>query len=225
MPPATPTFTLTPDATNRLMSLVVNNGGSTVSYNKVFRATASENGGAAICITQLLAQDSTFNDFNVASGLLYSYYIIAVDSGGATATSITKSDTLTLTNSVLHSVPAKNSAAANGSNDAYYLEISETRQYGRAEQLNQVGNSTLPVVSASDIQNNAIAFTIRLPAADDSKRTTIRVAYTSRLYVCLRNVLGSKWFGTLTNYSESYDHGFVDLNLTLGICDYSESVI
>ena len=225
MPPATPTFTLTPDATNRLMSIVVNNGGSTVSYNRVWRATPTEYNGAFICITQLLAQDGTFFDLNIASGLTYSYYVTAVDGSGATATSITKSDSLTLTDSVLHSVPPKNSATANGSNDAYYLEIGETRQYGRASQLSQVINSIVPVTSSSDIQDDQIALTIRVPSAADSKRETLRNAYISRLYLCLRNVVGSKWFGVLLNYGESYDYGFVDLNLTFGISDYNESVI
>jgi hypothetical protein len=110
--PATPTITITqPTDEPPRLRITINNGASVIIANYIWRATSTENDGVPQLIANTVADDGMFDDFNVASGLTYSYYVIA-DDGSSTAQSLTSASSITLHNAVLHAV-TKNSSTAN----------------------------------------------------------------------------------------------------------------
>lgn len=110
--PATPTITIAqPTDEPPRLRITINNGASVIVANSIWRSTPSENGGAVQLIANTVADDGSFDDYNIASGLTYSYSVVA-DDGSATAQSLTSTGSVTLGNAVLHAV-TKNSATAN----------------------------------------------------------------------------------------------------------------
>lgn len=109
--PVTPTITITQptDAPPRLR-VTINNGASTGAINRIWRSTSTENLGTALKIAAGVAYNGRFDDFNVASGLSYNYYVIADD--GTTATSSTQAGSITLGTAFIHPV-TKSSPTAN----------------------------------------------------------------------------------------------------------------
>lgn len=111
--PVTPLITITQpiDEPPRLR-VTINNGVSVIVANSIYRATPTENSGAALLIANTVADDGVFDDFNVASGLTYSYYVVA-DDGSATASSATSTgSSVQLATAMIHAV-TKSSATAN----------------------------------------------------------------------------------------------------------------
>lgn len=127
--PVTPLLTVTQpiDAPPRLR-LTIDNGVSTITANSVWRATATENGGLAQLIANTVPDDGMFDDFNIASGLTYSYYVVA-DDGSTTATSLTKTGSVTLHNAYIHAVTksssSSNALASGAGSDILQLETGE----------------------------------------------------------------------------------------------------
>ncbi len=123
--PATPTITITqPTDEPARLRVTINNGGSAIIANSIWRTTSTENSGAAQLIANTVTQNGAFDDFNVASGLAYGYYVVA-DDGSATATSLTQTGSVTLATAVIHAV-SKSSATANAiasTSGWQYLEL------------------------------------------------------------------------------------------------------
>lgn len=110
--PVTPIITVTQPIDNPpRLRVMIDNGVSTIVANSVWRATPTENEGLPQLITNLVPDDGMFDDFNIASGITYSYYVVA-DDGSTTATSLTHPGSVTLHNAVLHAV-TKNSSTSN----------------------------------------------------------------------------------------------------------------
>jgi hypothetical protein len=103
--PAVPVITVTtPTDEPKRLRVTVNNGGSTIAHNDLWRFTASEYGGAFILISNTIAQDGHFDDYAVASGRTYGYYVIAVDGSGITAQSLTSLASVLLGRATLHAI-------------------------------------------------------------------------------------------------------------------------
>lgn len=197
--PSVPTLTLT-TGDGFIAAQVTNPDGD---YNILERSSPNEYDGEFIIISENLPINSLFVDYNVASGELYAYRATAVDSS-TTAQSAIAQESITLTDEKLHAVTRLN-ATTNlyGSLLSLTGLIPHERSFSVASQSYLYAGSTLPDIRLSAIEENEIGLTLFIQW-DFAAVRAVRDIYMLKLYVCFRDTLGNKLFGTLAPYRESY---------------------
>ena len=226
--PTAPTFTSVTAQTGFIQISYANVGAG--DHNQIWRYCADEYGGLFIKIADSLpwlVGALLFNDFAVASGKGYAYFLVAVDSGGITAASATKSMSLTLSSGWLHSVTKTDTTSGTASNAVSSMSlldlIPHTRQYGLASASYLLANATTPTVAVGNIEEIGVGLTNRVPNTVDSNRQTLRDIYESRRYVCFRDTRGNKFFGQLV-YNEQYQATYTDLSIGFLVRDFTEAL-
>lgn len=211
-------------------------------HNQIWRQTPSEYGGVFIKIADSLpwvtnqldpADEPHFRDYNTGSGKVYTYYLVAVDSGGVTSPTGTMSGSLTLSTGWLHAVnkiATGNILGANAAESgANFMVVSmldlipHNRQYSLGSTTYLLGNADTPTIGAGNIEGIGVGLTNRIPNTIDTQRQSIRDIYDARRYCCLRDTRGNKFFGQLT-YSEQYQSTFTDLSIAFQVTDFSEAI-
>lgn len=104
--PATPTITITPNNDGGFNRISVSNAGPPAAdYNEVYRYAAGQTSADFIRIGTAVALNGTFDDYNVRSGIQYTYKVRAVISATLKFTdSTTSTGTVTLTQGFIHVV-------------------------------------------------------------------------------------------------------------------------
>jgi hypothetical protein len=222
--PTAPTFTSVVSQTGFIQLSYANVGAG--DHNQIWRSTSTEFDGTFIKIADslpYLVGALTFNDYSVASGKVYTYYIVAVDSGGGTATSVTKSATLTLASGFLHSVRTSGFLTTNAIDAVALLDmIPHNRQYGLASTQYLLADTEVPTIGMGNIETVGVGLTNIIRKSQDANRQTIRDMFSRRGFVCLRDTRGNKFFGQLT-YSEQYQFNTL-LPISFQVLSFDESV-
>lgn len=222
--PTAPTFTSVTAQTSFIQLSYANVG--TGDHNEVWRSTPTEFDGAFIKIADglpWLVGALLFNDYSAASGKTYTYQIIAVDSGGATAASVTKSAMLTLSSGYLHSIRTTDFILANAIDAVALLDIiPHNRQYGLPATQFLLADAAIPTTGIGSIETVSIGLTNVVGHSEDTNRQTIRDIFNRRGYVCLRDTRGNKFFGQLV-YSEQYRSIYTNMPITFQVMSFDES--
>ena len=220
--PNVPTITLD-TSSGTAITISINNQGSTVLHNNIWRSTLSEYDGQFVQITQLVAQDSAFVDGLTAHGKSYTYYAEAVGSGGTTA-SATAQATLDLSETTVFLVnkylASANIVAIYGLGQYFFL-VPQDQQYALAANQYVLTGAT-PHIGIGSIEHTQISILVRYTGPQSVHQ--FRGAVTNRSMCCFRDLRGNKWFGRLT-MSESYQATYTDIPLTFQVCEFSESVV
>lgn len=226
MPFSTPTFTLTA-YNSGFIRLVITNPSTAPDLNQVWRSTPTENSGLPVEINGSLKVNGVFTDHNVASGKSYLYFIRAI-SGASSLDSITTQGTVTLSRGILHAV-TKNYTSANKLPSIPVLPVWDiephSRPFNRANTSYLVTNSqSRPVVGISAIEEMSAQFTARVRLQEQYDRRTLQALQQSGAYLCYRDPLGNKVFGTFNSYNEQYVGPYTDVGIVLDRSSFSESV-
>lgn len=215
MPPVAPIITVTPSTANGRIGIAFNNGVSTVDFNNLYRD--------GVKISESIADDGTFTDYGAVHGVLHTYQGEAV-AGSDQVLGATKNGTLTLSSAWIVAYDKYLTT----SNALYAVDLADLipqqQQYSYAVTAFQVGNSSLPVIGQGVIESGQVSFIARVRAADLADFTTLEAIFRSSAYLCLRDVKGNKWFGSLADYTQAYNHGFHDLPFILEVLTFDESV-
>lgn len=203
---------------------------STGDHNQIWRSTVTEYSGAFIKIADNLpwvVGTLLFNDYNVSSGKTYTYYLVAVDSGGVTAASATKTATVTLSTGYIHSVTKTDTTSGTASNAVSSMSlldlIPHSRNYVLAATSFPLANASIPTIGIGNIESIGIDLTNRVPNTVDANRATLKTIFESRRYVCLRDTRGNKSFGRLM-YGEQYLPTYTDMAIGFLATDFTEAL-
>jgi hypothetical protein len=227
MPLTAPTFTLTASNTG-VIRLVVTNPSTAPDLNQVWRSTASENSGQPIEISSSLKVNGNFTDYNIASGKSYVYFIRAI-SGSTSLDSVTAQGTITLSRGILHAA-SKSYGSTNKLPSIPALPVWDiephNRPFNRAlTEYLTTNQQNKPATGISVIEEAAAVFTARVRLQEQFDTRTLKSLYESGSYLCYRDPLGNKIFGTLANYSGQYAGTYTDVSIVLNRSDYTESVV
>jgi len=191
----------------------------------VWRSNPNEEGGAAIRICNTLGVDGTFNDYNVASGELYTYFVDAVDGAGVTARSASASSSVQLASTRLHATTKQVSTSNLQSSG---LALRELIPWERAPEIASesflMGGATTPEVHTGVIEQEIISFLNRIPVGQTAERALLKSLFELGAFMCLRDTFGNKFFGSLAGYTEAYSHTWLDVPIVFQVLDYKESV-
>lgn len=230
MPTAPTLVSLTANNNNKSILVTYINTGAG-DHNQILRSTPTEYAGAFIKIADPVAYNTATNqvytDLNVASGVQYSYQIVAVDSGGATATSAASSLTApTLAVGSLHTVN-KYTGSSTVVNTASATSLTESLvAYWKLEEASGTRNDAVgtnhltdnnTVTQATGKVGNAAKFTVAnsefLSIADNTVVSTGDIDFTIAGWFYLdsktdyRGLLG-KDNGVQQDYGIYYDLAF-----------------
>src|SRR6185436_9307254 len=202
-----PTFVLTTDASLGRIRIAVTNPGTAPDYNEVWRY---ESGQEAKRLTASLPAGGTFDDYNVASGVTYFYYVRAVQSGGGTADSATDSTSVTLSSNLLHIV-AKN--ASNNYDSTYGvltlpLMAPVSRPSIRDDKILIEPGRTKPVIATSDIVDRSYQGILMFTGYPNSDQVTLQNMYDQKAVYCVRDVKKHLLFGTIAQLRFTYQHRY-----------------
>lgn len=188
----------------------------------------SEAGGAAYKIcnaldTILTAGNylSTYDDYNVKSGVSYSYFLRAVDLSAGTASSAPQQTSVTLLTAWIHSIN-KASGISNASYFTHLDDQSHGRQFGFDTTLRLLANSSKPSLTLSEIETGAIDMGTMI--LTDSNRSILRSIYQSRAMCGLRDALGNLWYGRISTYKEAPDYERFNFPFSFEILDFNEAL-
>jgi hypothetical protein len=107
--PATPTITVTPNSGGFNRVTISNSGSPAADYNDVYRYAAGQTSADFIRVGKSVALNGTFDDYNVRSGIQYSYKARAVIASTLKFTdSTTSTGTVTLDQGFIHVVDRDN---------------------------------------------------------------------------------------------------------------------
>lgn len=218
--PATPTFVLAEIA--GAVRVTITNS-DTVDSNEVYRQTGNENGGAAVRVAIGLGNDAVWDDYGVASGVNYSYFVRAITSGVAAA-STSSTISITLSYLYLHAVD-KRGVADNlyGTPLALINQPTESRDMSRVSDIFNLSGRDKSVVHISSITQQSFSCQIVIVNLAD-RDTLLDILYAGR-YVCLRNQDGTKIYGALKNAPLEMNDPFpTNCNLTLDECSFIEHI-
>src|SRR5262249_53743375 len=98
-PPATPTIDVAAQSTQGYIQIAIANSDSPEKGNELWRYVTSEGAASAIRIAggdNAIAVDGTFRDYNVRSGVDYTYFARAININNLIADSVTDHDSLVL---------------------------------------------------------------------------------------------------------------------------------
>jgi len=218
-----PTFTLSTDTSLGLITIQVTNAGVVPDFNEVYRYRSGE---IAICLTRSLPAGGTFYDYNVASGVVYFYYVRAVQTGSSYADSAVSSTIVTFTSNLMHLV-AKN--AASNRLETYGtivipLMAPVTRTNDRDAQELIEPARTKSVVATSQVVNRAYTGTMLFAGYPNSIFTSLQTMYDARRVFCVRDVDSHLIFGTMTVFTTSYQHTYLQVELAVDETDFVENV-
>ena len=219
--------TLTAAASTDHIHITISNSG-VPTRNEVWRRTTNEYGGAYIRICSTVIEDGTFDDYNVASGITYDYFIREV-TGGATVDSAAASATLTLSRVAVH-VVTKRSASTN--KDASYgllsLHSPDTHEFDFAFELTTEalgGNITQnQLLGAGETNVRQVPIIVPLASTAQATRESLETMLRSNKLLCLRTPNQVKAFGVFLNgLRQTYDLS-TTIPLLLTETDYSEAI-
>lgn len=221
--PATPTLELTDNPDGGYIQATITNSDSP-TYNQLWRYITSEGVGTAILIGDLIAADGTFLDFNVKSGIEYSYFARSVNATGVADSSV-EAETLTLTRFWLH-VLTKESATSNASGQAVSLNNQGGEGYQR-ETMNTRMNArgwTKPYATASNVMHQSLSVSAVVQASDSTTLGLLNAAWEANTDCCARNQKGDLIKGKIVGYRESRAHGLTRVSFTFTESDYEEDL-
>jgi hypothetical protein len=184
--------------------------GPAVAYVDLYRR---ENGGAWTRIATNLAANSSYYDYNVASGVAYDYKATAIGTNGSAVDSATASATITFSSGVWLHDP--NNAAAT----AYFFQYRDVNLSDEQKVVSgdfKFVGRTAPVVNFDATMSER---TIKLRVhtlTGTNDRATLEGFLYSRRTICLRDFRGRKVFGvlrTLPSTDERYGR-YIDVELT-----------
>jgi hypothetical protein len=204
--PATPVITVTPGTGFNTVAFA--NSDTPGSGNRLYRQAAGEYDGEQILIAEGIAVDGSFVDSNVKHGIVYTYRGGAVDSG-VEALSVVKTGTARLNTLTLHRV-TKISATSNRTGDL--IELLPVPTFARGREKSSVVhamNEATPVVAPALISSNVWRGQCVIPVGLEDVRTALKALANDMLQGCLRDTLGNRLFGALTNLDFSYSFGSV----------------
>jgi hypothetical protein len=220
---STPTFVFSTSASVGRITLAVTNSGTAPDYNEVWRY---ESGQDAKRLTASLPANGTFDDYNVASGVTYFYYVRAVQSGGGTADSPTDNTSVTLSVNLLHIV-AKN--ASNNYDSTYGvltlpLMAPISRPSVRDDRILIEPGRTKPVIATSDTVDRSYQGILMFTGYPNSDQTTLQNMYDQKAVYCVRDVEKHLLFGTMAQLRFAYQHTYSQAELSVLETDYEENV-
>lgn len=220
--PAAPTINLTPSDVNGNIAIAITNSDSPNQGNRLYKQTPSLYGGAFVLFAQGIAVDGTFTDYNVASGLSYTYFAEAVDSGVA-ASSTTAAGMITLGSLYLHTTN-KTGTMNNGStltlNNLIPVEITRARD---AVEYLHTGRE-MPTVLTSTISERVWRFNVLISPADNTKLASLTVILDAKTTVVGRFQRNDILFGSLRALTFSYYHGHTLIPLILEETIFKEEI-
>src|SRR5882757_6678571 len=204
---------------------ILNTTSSATDRTEVWK---SEAGGAAYKICNSLDTVlsggnylSTYNDYNIKSGVSYSYFLRAVDVSAGTASCAPQQTSISLLTAWIHSIN-KSLGTSNASYVTHLDDQSHSRQFAFESALRLLTNTAKPSLMLSSIETGAIDMSTMI--LTDSNRSILRSIYQSRSMCGLRDALGNLWYGRVLNYKEAPDYIRFDFPFSFEILDFTEAL-
>lgn len=218
--PDAPTLTVTALPDEGCIQVTVANTGS-LDYNQLRRWVTSEGQGSAKLISVQMAVNGTFRDFNVRSGVEYSYEATAVSSTGETPSS-EETATLNLTSAWIHLLTrdstTSNSLSAvslrNEAPDRFDPAISLALQQarGRSRSLALVG------------PHRAQSLSVRVFVNTTAERQALEALQSKVTDVCLRTHNGFIVMGKMQRIGFGRDFTYQKVDVSVTESDYEEDL-
>jgi hypothetical protein len=220
-PPATPTFTTT--AQNGYIAIAVTNPAPTGSeptvvtndlYRRISGATAWER------IKTGIANNGTYSDYAVASGVTYEYKVRANGNNETTADSATASTSISLSGVWLHDVASPAATVKQLRADGGGRQI----DWQATAALLQFDGRTFPVAEFGDTETGSVSATIQMTRASGDL-AVLETLVQRKATLCYRDGRGRKVFGVITGLpvAEERSWGYT-VTVRVDQVDYTEVV-
>lgn len=230
--PSTPTIVLSV-VSNVAIQTVITNPGTNPDHNELWRRTDDEYDGAYVRIYPSVAADGTFTDYAVAFGKTYSYFVRAVDAGGATADSAVSSLSVPSPGAVIVHAIARRDATTNlqtVSSVTIATLLSPPVHQGElsveSEEFQFAGN-TVGETRLGQVETGVWTFPITFKHGSNqmpAELTNLEALFDSKQLLCWRTPNGQKLFGTLRAFEPIYKPTVIEISAVFEEMDYSEQV-
>lgn len=220
--PSVPTFTLTANATDSRIEVAVTNPGTNPDYNEVWRFTS---GTAAIKITDSLAADDQFDDYAVASGVTYFYFVRAVNTDGFTD-SVTASTSVTLSGTRIHVAAKNDDSNFNATYGVISLNLMAPVSRPSSREVRELIEParSKPIIATGEIVDRSYSGTLIFAGFPNTDFTNFQTMYEARKVLCVRDVKRNILFGTMSRFITTYRHTFMQVELIVEESDFVEDL-
>lgn len=211
--PAQPTVTVT-DAGEFLQVVIANS--DTPDHNDLYKD--------GVRIAEGMAVDGSFNDYNVADGVTYSYVARAVSVSDLITDSDPDTGALTLGLLWIH-VPTKSSTSTNAVGSVGLIIIPPlVRERTRAMALKRCSGRNAPLAVFGQAVRHRLYTQCRLPISEISKLDSLKQAYSTNADICARDPQSNRIFGRIKSLAINEMPSHVDITLEIFETDYDEEV-
>lgn len=220
--PSTPIITLTSSNTEAQTFIAINNGATKPSYNDVYRYFSMESPSQAKRIATAVIPDSGFTDKTAPSGMAVFYFVRAIAADSSFADSAASSTTLNLLDMFINAV-TRNSSATNsiGPTVTAWNTGPQVLTLSRRIDEYEFSGASSPDLQGSNISQKVLRVVIRL--LTKQRLLDLRTLRDLKITLCFRDQNGAVVFGTIANYSETYQVGYNEIELTVEENDFNIS--